>query len=75
MTGAFPRILLHNAETADLARWLTTALPNADFRECDSYRALPALIDSYRPDIVYTVRFDGTPGAKPSLYDLVHHMI
>ena len=20
-------------------------------------------------------RFDGTPGAKPSLYDLVHHMI
>ena len=62
MTGAFPRILLHDAETADLAGWLTTALPNADFRECDSYRALPALIDSYRPDIVYTVRFDGTPG-------------
>ncbi|MEM8728569.1 MAG: sugar ABC transporter ATP-binding protein [Pseudomonadota bacterium] len=26
-------------------------------------------------DGVFQKRFDGTPGAKPSLYDLVHHMI
>ncbi len=63
MTGAsLPRVLLHNAETADLARWLVADFPDAEFRECNSYGALPALIDSFRPEVVYTVRFDGTPG-------------
>ena len=56
-----PRIILHNNETEPLARWLTTKHPEADFRTCNSYAALPALIDSYRPDIVYSVRFAGSP--------------
>lgn len=37
-------------------------IPGADFRECNSYEALPELLSSYRPDIVYTVRFNGTTG-------------
>lgn len=57
-----PRIVLHNKDTAPLARWLRAACPQAVFRECDSYEALPALIESYRPEIVYSVRFAGTPG-------------
>ena len=56
-----PRILLHNDDTAPMARWLCEAYPEADFRECNSYEALPALIDSYRPEIVYTVRFAAAP--------------
>ncbi|MEX0306934.1 MAG: D-2-hydroxyacid dehydrogenase [Ruegeria sp.] len=58
----FPRILLHNSDTAPLARWLRDAFPQADFRECDSYEALPRLISGYRPEVVYSVRFAGTPG-------------
>ncbi|SDX10521.1 Phosphoglycerate dehydrogenase [Ruegeria halocynthiae] len=57
-----PRIVLHNNDTAPLARWLRAAYPQAGFRECNSYEALPALIESYRPEIVYSVRFAGTPG-------------
>ena len=57
-----PRIILHNSDTAALAQRLRAAHPQADYRECNSYKALPSLIDSYRPDIVYSVRFAGTPG-------------
>ena len=57
-----PRILLHNSDTATLARWLQATYPEADFCECDSYEALPALIETFRPEVVYSVRFAGTPG-------------
>ena len=57
-----PRIILHNSDTAPLAQRLRAAFPQADFRECNSYEALPTLIDDYRPDVVYSVRFAGTPG-------------
>ena len=57
-----PRILLHNDDTAQLAQWLRAAYPEADFRECNDYDGLPALVEGYRPAIVYSVRFAGTPG-------------
>lgn len=57
-----PRIILHNSDTAPLAQMLRAAFPQADYRECISYEALPGLIDSYRPEVVYSVRFAGTPG-------------
>jgi phosphoglycerate dehydrogenase-like enzyme len=57
-----PRIILHNSDTTPLARWLRGAYPEADFRECTNYEALPALVESYRPEIVYSVRFAGTIG-------------
>lgn len=57
-----PRIVLHNNDTARLAQRLDAAFPKADFCECDSYEALPALIASYQPEIVYSVRFAGTRG-------------
>ncbi|WP_299614043.1 D-2-hydroxyacid dehydrogenase [uncultured Tateyamaria sp.] len=57
-----PRIVLHNNDTAPMARWLRDAHPQAAFRECHSYDALPALIDDFRPEVVYSVRFAGTPG-------------
>ncbi len=57
-----PRIILHNDNTAPLGRMLLDRFPTADFREANSYAALPDLIGEYRPNIVYTVRFAGTPG-------------
>lgn len=57
-----PRIILHNSDTAGLVRWLLAAFPDAHFMECNSYEALPELIESFRPEVVYSVRFAGTPG-------------
>lgn len=57
-----PRIILHNDRIEQLARWLAEARPDVDFRTCESYAALPGLIDDYRPDIVYSVRFAGNDG-------------
>lgn len=56
------RIVLHNNETAPLAKALRSTFPQVDYRECNDYDALPHLIESYRPDVVYSVRFAGTPG-------------
>lgn len=61
MTAA-PKIIIHNDHTATFATMLTEAFPNSDFRECNSYEHLPELVEAYRPEIVYTVRFAGTPG-------------
>jgi len=57
-----PRIILHNDKTDDIAQHLLARFPEASFRACNTYEALPALIDSFRPHIVYSVRFAGTPG-------------
>jgi len=57
-----PRIILHNDVTRHFAKKLAAQLPGAEYMECNTYEALPKMLNSYRPDIVYTVRFDGTPG-------------
>jgi phosphoglycerate dehydrogenase-like enzyme len=57
-----PRVILHNGDTGPLSDWLSATYPKAEYRTCDSYAALPALIESYAPEIVYSVRFAGTPG-------------
>jgi phosphoglycerate dehydrogenase-like enzyme len=58
----FPRIVLHNDKTNDLSKLLVSRFSDANFRECNSYDALPSLIENYRPEVVYTVRFNGTRG-------------
>jgi phosphoglycerate dehydrogenase-like enzyme len=57
-----PRILLHNSETAPFARLLSERFPDVQVFECTSYQGLPQAIARSRPDVVYSVRFDGTPG-------------
>ena len=52
-----PRILLHHSETKPLVERLLRALPHADFRECNTFWDLPAQIEDYRPEVVFTVRF------------------
>lgn len=56
-----PKIILHNDETAHFAEQLRARFPEVEYRECNSYEALPELLDAFRPNIVYTVRFNGTP--------------
>jgi len=55
-----PRILLHNSETDKKQAWLREAFPDVTCEGCDSYDGFPAMVESFRPDVVYSVRFDGT---------------
>ena len=54
------RIILHNDITEPLSRQLAETFPNVDYRTCDSYEAFPDLIQSFRPHVIYTVRFAGS---------------
>lgn len=54
--------MLFNDDTSQLSAQLVGAFPDADFRTCNTYEEMPAVIQSFRPEVVYTVRFDGTPG-------------
>ena len=61
MTRAL-RILLHNDDTSEMAQQLSKAAPFAEIAECNSYGDLPSKISAFLPDIVYSIRFAGTPG-------------
>ena len=55
-------VLLHNDVTTALASKLRETFPDVTVSECNSYSDLPAAIATHRPDVIYTVRFAGTPG-------------
>ena len=57
-----PTVLIHNAETGAFAKMLSARFPGVSVVGCSSYEALPGKLAETRPDIVYTVRFAGTPG-------------
>jgi phosphoglycerate dehydrogenase-like enzyme len=56
------RILIHAATPAPLIAQVRAAVPGASVSGCDSYAALPAMVAETAPDIVFTIRFAGTPG-------------
>lgn len=56
------RILLHAADPAPLIAFVEARAPGLAVRGCDSYAALPQAVQDLRPDVVFTIRFAGTPG-------------
>ncbi len=62
MSTESPTILLHNSETGEMAARLKAALPNITVAECNSYEGMQSLVPELKPDVVYSVRFAGTPG-------------
>jgi phosphoglycerate dehydrogenase-like enzyme len=56
------RVLLHNDATTVMAQKLSAAYPHIKVEQCNTYDALPAMVAEFRPDVVYSVRFAGTPG-------------
>lgn len=57
-----PRIVLHNDETDTLAARLMEDMPEAHVVQCNSYHDLPEALAAHQPQVVYTVRFDGSHG-------------
>lgn len=56
------RVLLSNDKTEDLALALQQAHPDIEYATCNSYAEMPRTLSQFRPDVVYTVRFNGTQG-------------
>ena len=56
-----PVVILHTDNAAASKQVLVKAHPDLDVYTCDSYAALPTVIQDTRAEVVYTVRFAGTP--------------
>ncbi|WP_299372978.1 D-2-hydroxyacid dehydrogenase [uncultured Tateyamaria sp.] len=56
------RVVLHTDAPDGLTARLHAAVPEAEVQLCTTYEDLPDLIAQFAPQIVYTVRFAGTPG-------------
>src|ERR687888_132480 len=59
--SARPTIILHTDRPAAAIAVLRDSHPDLDVHPCDSYAALPELIERTAAEVVYSVRFDGTP--------------
>jgi phosphoglycerate dehydrogenase-like enzyme len=59
--SAEPVVILHSSRTAEVLAPVAAAHPDLALHACDSYEALPDLVAETRAEIVYTVRFAGTP--------------
>ncbi len=57
-----PRVVIHNDQTAAFATRLSEEFPAIDFRECHTYEELQRVLGEFKPDILYTVRFNGSDG-------------
>ncbi len=57
-----PVIILHTDNPEPAAKILMRDHPNLSIYTCDSYTELPALIKDTQAEVVYSVRFQGTPG-------------
>jgi len=57
-----PIVLLHTDNPGALQAVLQRVHPDLDIRTCDSYRLLPDMLTETGAEVVYSVRFDGTPG-------------
>lgn len=55
------RVLVHNDQTALPLEILRAAHPGVTFDPCETYDGLPGALDVYQPEIVYSIRFAGTP--------------
>ena len=56
-----PFVILHTDRPAAALAVLTETHPDLPVETCETYADLPALIETTRAEVVYTVRFDGTP--------------
>jgi phosphoglycerate dehydrogenase-like enzyme len=56
------RIVMHAADPGPLVAQVQAAAPDCTVAGCDSYAGLPAVVADLRPDVVFTIRFAGTPG-------------
>ena len=57
-----PIVILHTDRAGPAAEVFIRQHPDVTFHTCDSYDALPGLIDATKAEVVYSVRFAGAQG-------------
>lgn len=57
-----PTVLLHTDTPATACQIVQAVHPDLTVLTCDSYDALPGMIRDHAPEVIYSVRFAGTPG-------------
>jgi len=62
MTGRNPIVILHTDNPDPALKFLSAAHPDLPLHAGNSYAGLPALVDKTRAEVVFSVRFAGTPG-------------
>ncbi|MEM9472819.1 MAG: D-2-hydroxyacid dehydrogenase [Pseudomonadota bacterium] len=55
------RVIIHAADPGPLADVVAKRHPGMEVVLCDSYQGLPDMLEAVRPDVVFTIRFAGTP--------------
>lgn len=55
------RVIIHAADPEPLAKVVAAQHPEIELSTCDSYEELPDMLEAVRPDVVFTIRFAGTP--------------
>jgi phosphoglycerate dehydrogenase-like enzyme len=56
-----PVVILHSSQAAEVLAPVAALHPDLALHSCDSYEALPDLLAETRAEVIYTVRFAGTP--------------
>ncbi len=56
------KLIVHAAEPEPLIARLQATHADVAMTPCDSYAAMDGLVEDVQPDIVYSIRFAGTPG-------------
>jgi len=59
--SAHPIVILHTDRPATALSVLHETHPDLTVHTCDSYAGLPHMIERSKAEVVYSVRFDGTP--------------
>lgn len=56
-----PVVILHTDNAVPAREMLAKLHPDLDIHTCETYEGLPALVANTRAEVVYSVRFNGTP--------------
>ncbi len=56
------RLLIHSDRAEELLPAVRRRQPQAEVALCTDYTGLPGRLEAHRPEVLYTVRFAGTPG-------------
>ncbi len=56
------RVIVHAADPEPLVQVIAAQHPDIELATCDSYQGLPDMLEATRPDVVFSIRFAGTPG-------------
>jgi phosphoglycerate dehydrogenase-like enzyme len=57
-----PRVLILDQEPEPLLTRLEAEMPDIVAQSCDSYAALPKVLETFKPDILYSITFAGRAG-------------